>query len=192
MLSVSQTTQSVSESCGQILDTSSTYQTRKNVHINMCPGNILFLSYSLKNAWLWFGTLKCCDRWIDNRGPTAWPPRWPDLNPLDFHLWEHLKTLAYAAPVDNEETLDHRIVDVCHNCSGGPWWDVSGRTLNLMEDILITYFKGTLWAVTHILMVSRHMFIWTIFLSLYMELASKICPHLSVIPCIALNDMISE
>jgi hypothetical protein len=27
------------------------------------------------------------DRWIGRRGPTAWPPFSPDLNPLDFYLW---------------------------------------------------------------------------------------------------------
>jgi hypothetical protein len=30
-----------------------------------------------------------------------------------FYLWEHLKTLAYAAPVYKEATLHHRIVDAC-------------------------------------------------------------------------------
>jgi hypothetical protein len=34
------------------------------------------------------------------------------LNPLDVYLSGHLKTLVYAAPVDNEETL-HRIVVAC-------------------------------------------------------------------------------
>jgi hypothetical protein len=52
-------------------------------------------------------------RWIGRGGPTAWPPRPTDLNPLDFSLWGHLKALVYAAPVDNEETLYHRTVDVC-------------------------------------------------------------------------------
>jgi hypothetical protein len=46
-----------------------------------------------------------CDRWIGRGGPTAWPRRSPDLNPLDFYLWGQLKALAYAAPVDNEEAL---------------------------------------------------------------------------------------
>jgi hypothetical protein len=44
---------------------------------------------------------------IGNRGPTAWPPRPPDLNFLDFYLWQHLKSLVYAAPIDKEDTLHH-------------------------------------------------------------------------------------
>jgi hypothetical protein len=44
-------------------------------------------------------------------GPTAWSPRLPDLNHLDSYLWEHLKTLVYAAPVDNEGALHHHSVD---------------------------------------------------------------------------------
>jgi hypothetical protein len=31
---------------------------------------------------------------IGRGGPTAWPPRSPDLNSLDFYLWGHLKTLV--------------------------------------------------------------------------------------------------
>jgi hypothetical protein len=46
------------------------------------------------------------DRWIGTGGPTAWPPlSTPDLKFLDFYLWEHLRTLVCAAPVDNEEAL---------------------------------------------------------------------------------------
>jgi hypothetical protein len=50
------------------------------------------------------------NRWIGRGGPTAWPPRSPDLNPLDFYLWGHLNFLVYAAPVDNEERLHYDIV----------------------------------------------------------------------------------
>jgi hypothetical protein len=48
------------------------------------------------------------DRWIGRGGPIAWPPRSPDLNPLDLYLWRHLKTLVYVAPVDNEGAPHHR------------------------------------------------------------------------------------
>jgi hypothetical protein len=61
------------------------------------------------------------DQRIDRGGPTAWPPRSPDLNPLDFYPWRHLNTFLYAAPVDKEEALHHRTVDACQtirNCPG--------------------------------------------------------------------------
>jgi hypothetical protein len=43
--------------------------------------------------------------------PSAWPPCSPDLNPLYFYLWGHLKTPVYAAPVDNQEAHHHPTVD---------------------------------------------------------------------------------
>jgi hypothetical protein len=60
------------------------------------------------------------DRWIGRGGPTVWPPRSPDLNPLDFYLQGHLKTLVYAGPVDKEDALHHRIVDACQTIATTP------------------------------------------------------------------------
>jgi hypothetical protein len=51
---------------------------------------------------------------------TAWPPNFPNLNPLDIYLWGHLKTLVYAAPVDSEESFHHGIVDACHTICNYP------------------------------------------------------------------------
>ena len=31
------------------------------------------------------------ERWIGRGGPAAWPPRSPDINPLDFFLWGYVK-----------------------------------------------------------------------------------------------------
>jgi hypothetical protein len=53
------------------------------------------------------------DRRRVRKGPTAWPPWSPDMNPLDFYLWEQLQPLVYSDPVDNEEALQHRIMDSC-------------------------------------------------------------------------------
>lgn len=50
-------------------------------------------------------------RWIGRGGPQAWPARSPDLNPLDFHFWGHLKTLVYSVPINTEEQLRQRIID---------------------------------------------------------------------------------
>lgn len=49
------------------------------------------------------------NQWIGRGGPVAWPARSPDLNPIDFHLWGHLKSLVYATPVDNVGEMRQRI-----------------------------------------------------------------------------------
>jgi hypothetical protein len=49
------------------------------------------------------------DRWIGRGGPVLWPARSPDLNPLDFYLWGHLKGIVYSRPVDNIDDLRLRI-----------------------------------------------------------------------------------
>ena len=49
------------------------------------------------------------NKWIGRGGPVAWPARSPDLNPLDFHLWGHLKSIVYETSIENAETLRNRI-----------------------------------------------------------------------------------
>lgn len=39
------------------------------------------------------------NRWIGHGGPILWPARSPDLNPLGFYPWGHLKTLVYDVEV---------------------------------------------------------------------------------------------
>jgi hypothetical protein len=52
-------------------------------------------------------------RWIGRGGPVAWPPRSPDLNPLDFYLRGHLKTLVYSNPIPDVDTLRQRVEQGC-------------------------------------------------------------------------------
>ena len=49
------------------------------------------------------------NKWIGHGGPIAWPARSPDLNPLDFRLWGHLKSIVYATSIENAEILQTRI-----------------------------------------------------------------------------------
>jgi hypothetical protein len=83
------------------------------------------------------------DQWIGRGGPTAWPSRSSDFNPLDIYLWGHWNPLVYASAFDDEEALYHRIVDACQTIPQLPrdvrtdaavydetWWGVnwnSGR-----------------------------------------------------------------
>lgn len=48
-------------------------------------------------------------RWIGRGGPVAWPPRSPDINPLDFYLWGHVKEIVYKTAVNTREELLQRI-----------------------------------------------------------------------------------
>lgn len=49
-------------------------------------------------------------RWIGRGGTIRWPPRSPDLNPIDFFLWGYFKELVYARENHNEEELRHQII----------------------------------------------------------------------------------
>lgn len=54
------------------------------------------------------------NRWIGRIGrnddAVRWPPRSPDLTPLDYFLWGHLKDEVYAVPIDDVDDLRHKIV----------------------------------------------------------------------------------
>ena len=50
------------------------------------------------------------NRWIGRGGPVAWPPRSPDLTPLDFFLRGTMEELVCATPVESEKDLVARIV----------------------------------------------------------------------------------
>lgn len=49
------------------------------------------------------------NRWIGRRGAIEWPPRSPDLNPLDYYLWGFLKSKVYFNRPDNLQELAERI-----------------------------------------------------------------------------------
>jgi hypothetical protein len=128
------------------------------------------------------------DRCINREWPTAWLPCSLDLNLLDFYLWGHLKTLVYAVPIDNEEALDHRILDACQTIRNylGVFkrmrWSMKRRVEACIESHgghLSTYYKCTLSAITHKLKVFGHIFITTFFLVLICETHSRTLSSIS-------------
>jgi hypothetical protein len=44
-------------------------------------------------------------RWIGRNGPVAWPPRPPDLNPLDFFLWGNVKNILHQVRINDLQHL---------------------------------------------------------------------------------------
>ncbi|KAJ4436560.1 hypothetical protein ANN_16592 [Periplaneta americana] len=74
------------------------------------------------------------DRWIGRGGPIAWPPRSPDLNPLDLYLWGHLKSLVYSSPVPDLESLRNRIVVCSEDIRNTPGiWDRVRRSNRIIR-----------------------------------------------------------
>jgi len=49
------------------------------------------------------------NHWLGHGGPVAWPQRSPDLTPLDYYVWGHMKTLVYETKVDSRAALRHHI-----------------------------------------------------------------------------------
>jgi hypothetical protein len=130
----------------------------------------------------------CHGRCIGSGGPNAWPPRSPDLNPQDVYLCGYLKPscmqlllttkrhIAFWMPVRLSATTPPSV-----NGCGGPWWDVSRRALNLLKDILSTYYKCTLSTITHKLNISGHILIRTFFFFFwYVEFVPKFYPYILV------------
>ncbi|XP_011861119.1 PREDICTED: uncharacterized protein LOC105558173 [Vollenhovia emeryi] len=56
-------------------------------------------------------------RWIGLHGLHEWPPRSPDLTPLDFFLWGHLKEQVYATRPVSVQDFKERIVRACRTIS---------------------------------------------------------------------------
>jgi len=53
------------------------------------------------------------NRWIGTYGTIQWPPRSPDITPLDYFLWGHLKTIVYADPPTSLINLKNKINAAC-------------------------------------------------------------------------------
>jgi hypothetical protein len=73
------------------------------------------------------------DRWTGRGGPTAWPPRSPDLNPLGLYLWGHIKFLCMQLLLITKRHFTIAVwmpVKTIRNCPGiteRMWWSMLRR-----------------------------------------------------------------
>jgi len=51
------------------------------------------------------------NRWTGRDGPIPWPPRSPDITPLDFFLWGYVKDKVFSTPVLDVKNLKTRITE---------------------------------------------------------------------------------
>lgn len=49
-------------------------------------------------------------KWIGRGGPVAWPPRSPDITPMDFYFWGFIKSLVYIDRPQTLQELKQRII----------------------------------------------------------------------------------
>ncbi|KAJ4427519.1 hypothetical protein ANN_25167 [Periplaneta americana] len=71
-------------------------------------------------------------RWIGRAGPTAWPPRSPDMTPLNFFLWGFTIDLVFVPPLtDHLAELRNRIIasveEVTPGLLASVWQDIDSR-----------------------------------------------------------------
>lgn len=87
------------------------------------------------------------NRWIGRRGHVEWPPRSPDLTPLDFFLWGHLKSVVYQSRVRTIQELQDRIRAVCSTVTQQMLENVSRswcRRINMCVEVLGHHFEQLL------------------------------------------------
>lgn len=57
--------------------------------------------------------------WIGRRGPVAWPPRSPDMTPMDYFLWGYIKCKVYQTEPTTVENMQQRIQTVIAEMNEG-------------------------------------------------------------------------
>lgn len=58
------------------------------------------------------------ERWIARNGPIRWPPRSPDITPLDFYFWGYVKDQVYKSRYANLAELQNSIRDIIASIDG--------------------------------------------------------------------------
>lgn len=69
-------------------------------------------------------------RWIGRMGPISWPARSPDLSPLDFFLWGHLKTKVFSKKPKDLEHMKAIISEECAQISP-----------DMCKNVMLTFVK---------------------------------------------------
>lgn len=66
-------------------------------------------------------------KWIGTHGPIRWPPKSPDLTPLDFFLWGTLKNEVYKTQTRDMDDLKEKIRIACDHIDGNMLHKITNR-----------------------------------------------------------------
>lgn len=69
------------------------------------------------------------NRWIGTNAHIPWPPRSPDLTPLDFFLWGYVKDKAYKQQYQSVVELENKIRDIINNIPARSILKVTGSVI---------------------------------------------------------------
>ena len=69
----------------------------------------------------WFLDATFPIKWTGRDSPTPWPPRSPDITPLDFFLWGYVKDKVFSTPVTDITNLKARITKIFATITEDMW-----------------------------------------------------------------------
>ncbi|XP_054279103.1 uncharacterized protein LOC128997489 [Macrosteles quadrilineatus] len=72
------------------------------------------------------------EKLIAHQGPVNWPPRSPDLTPMDYFLWGYMKTEVYRSKPQTREELVEKIHTVAETIKSNPIM-IRAATLSLVK-----------------------------------------------------------
>ncbi|GBN39250.1 hypothetical protein AVEN_167095-1, partial [Araneus ventricosus] len=70
-------------------------------------------------------------------GSVEWPPRSPDLNPMDFFLWGYIQQRVYATPKPTLQELRNRITDACASVSPAMLYNVQQEVQSRIQMCIV-------------------------------------------------------
>jgi hypothetical protein len=86
------------------------------------------------------------NKWIGRGGFLAWPPRTPDLTPLDFFFWGYVKNIFYQEKIADLRALRHciteAVVTVTEVMLVNTWREIEYRS-TCVEQLMVLTLKLT-------------------------------------------------
>ncbi|GBM07612.1 hypothetical protein AVEN_230045-1 [Araneus ventricosus] len=70
-------------------------------------------------------------------GYVEWPPRSPDLSPLDFFLWGCIKQRVFATPPPTLQELRNRLTDACASVSLAMLYNVQREVQSCVQMCIV-------------------------------------------------------
>ena len=88
-----------------------------------------FVNDTFPNQWIGRGT-------HDYPAPISWPPRSPDITPLDFFYWGYLKDNVYTTHHPTLDSLKERMMDISNAINRGTLQAVTEEVIKRLDKLM--------------------------------------------------------